>query len=171
MKFWCTLNEPWCVAFLGYRDGVHAPGITDEKAALAAVHHQLLAHGLAIRTLRSGGEAVKIGPALNLVSEVPASQSPADIAATRRLDGMENRLFLDPLLRAEYPKDVIEYYQSITDFAFIKDEDLKAISGKIDFLGVNYYEQHVTRAIAGDNRRDAACSEFRKQETCVHLSW
>ena len=99
---------------------------------------------------------MKIGPALNLVSEVPASQSPADIAATRRLDGMENRLFLDPLLRAEYPKDVIEYYQSITDFAFIKDEDLKAISEKIDFLGVNYYEQHVTRAIAGDNRRDAA---------------
>jgi len=55
VKFWCTLNEPCCVAFLGYRDGVHAPGITDEKAALAAVLHQLLAHGLAIRTLRSGG--------------------------------------------------------------------------------------------------------------------
>jgi beta-glucosidase/6-phospho-beta-glucosidase/beta-galactosidase len=33
---------------------------------------------------------------------------------------------------------------------------LKAISEKIDFLGVNYYEQHVTLAIAGDNRRDAA---------------
>jgi beta-glucosidase/6-phospho-beta-glucosidase/beta-galactosidase len=53
-------------------------------------------------------------------------------------------------LRAEYPKDVIEYYQSITDFAFIKDKDLKAISEKNDFLGVNYYEHHVTRAIAGE---------------------
>ena len=36
------------------------------------------------------------------------------------------------------------------------DPALKAISEKIDFLGVNYYEQHVTLAIAGDNRRDAA---------------
>jgi hypothetical protein len=33
---------------------------------------------------------------------------------------------------------------------------LKAISEKNDFLGVDYYEQHVTRAIAGDNRRKAA---------------
>jgi beta-glucosidase/6-phospho-beta-glucosidase/beta-galactosidase len=52
----------------------------------------------------------------------PVFHGPADIAATRRLDGMENRLFLDPLLQAEYPKDIIDYYQSITDFAFIKDE-------------------------------------------------
>src|SRR5215469_7673624 len=97
VKFWVTLNEPWCVAFLGHRDGVHAPGITDETSALAAVHHQLLAHGLATRSLRSGGQEENIGPALNLVSEVPASQNPADIATARRLDGIENRLFLGPL--------------------------------------------------------------------------
>jgi hypothetical protein len=38
----------------------------------------------------------------------------------------------------------------------VVDPALKAISEKIGFLGVNYYERHVTLAIAGDNRRDAA---------------
>lgn len=100
---WVTLNEPWCVAFLGHRDGLHAPGITDETAALATVHHQLLAHGLATQRLRADGLRGVVGPVLNLVSEVPASDEPADIAATKRLDGIENRLFLDPLFRGQYP--------------------------------------------------------------------
>ena len=26
VKFWITLNEPWCSAFLGYGNGEHAPG-------------------------------------------------------------------------------------------------------------------------------------------------
>jgi len=64
---WVTLNEPWCVAFLGYRDGLHAPGLTDERAALAAVHHQLLAHGLATQRLRADSVCGGIiGPVLNL---------------------------------------------------------------------------------------------------------
>jgi beta-glucosidase len=88
---WITFNEPWCVAFLGHRDGVHAPGLTDEKAALSVVHHQLLGHGLATQRLRADGVRGAIGPVLNLVSEIPASEEPADIAASNRLDGIEKR--------------------------------------------------------------------------------
>ena len=58
---WTTLNEPWCSAYLGYASGVHAPGRTEPAAALAAVHHLNLAHGLAGRVVREtapGGPAV-----------------------------------------------------------------------------------------------------------------
>ncbi|MCW2658091.1 MAG: beta-glucosidase, partial [Jatrophihabitans sp.] len=48
-----TLNEPWCAAFLGHASGVHAPGITDNAAALTAAHHLNLAHGLGAAALRS----------------------------------------------------------------------------------------------------------------------
>jgi beta-glucosidase len=143
---WVTLNEPWCAAFLGYRDGVHAPGLTDERAALAAVHHQLLGHGLATQRLRADGVRGAIGPVLNLVSEVPASDQPADIAAAKRLDGTENRLFLDPLFCGRYPRDIVDFYRPVSDFAFVRDGDLAVISEKIDYLGVNYYERHITRA-------------------------
>src|SRR3989440_3677954 len=31
---WITHNEPWCVAYLGYGVGAHAPGIADKQAAV-----------------------------------------------------------------------------------------------------------------------------------------
>jgi beta-glucosidase len=49
---WITLNEPQVVATHGYRTGVHAPGLRDDEAAVAATHHLLLGHGLAMRALR-----------------------------------------------------------------------------------------------------------------------
>ena len=51
---WTTFNEPWCSAFLGYASGAHAPGRTEPRAAVAAIHHLLLAHGLGIEALRVG---------------------------------------------------------------------------------------------------------------------
>src|SRR5215207_10037804 len=49
---WTTLNEPWCSSFLSYTGGAHAPGRQDVAAGLAAGHHLLLAHGLAVQALR-----------------------------------------------------------------------------------------------------------------------
>ena len=67
-----TLNEPWCSAYLGYASGVHAPGRTDDVAALAAVHHLNLAHGLAaaaIRSRRAGARRWRV--TLNLALGAP----------------------------------------------------------------------------------------------------
>jgi beta-glucosidase len=113
VPLWITLNEPWCSSFIGYYEGRHAPGIKDEAAALAAAHHLLLAHGKATMALRSLGARDGLGITLNLASVHPASGSPADMAAAKRIDGNENRLFLDPLFRASYPEDMISHYPRI----------------------------------------------------------
>ena len=63
---WITLNEPWVVAHVGYRDGRHAPGLRDPAQAVAANHHLLLAHGRAVQALRSTAAATQIGITLNL---------------------------------------------------------------------------------------------------------
>ena len=54
VAMWITLNEPWVAAWLGYGTGVHAPGRKDDAEALAATHHLLLGHGLAVDALRGG---------------------------------------------------------------------------------------------------------------------
>ncbi len=46
---WATLNEPWVAAFVGHRDGRHAPGLRYEELALQVAHHLLVAHGLAVQ--------------------------------------------------------------------------------------------------------------------------
>ena len=134
---WITLNEPYCSAIVGYAQGRHAPGAREGHGALAAAHHLLLAHGLAVEVLRPYGQSV--GVTLNVSPIVPLSTSDDDRVAARRLDLVHNRIFLDPLLRGAYPDDYDEVLGSLTDRSFVRASDLKIISTPIDFLGVNYY--------------------------------
>ncbi|TDB94973.1 beta-glucosidase [Micromonospora fluostatini] len=136
---WTTLNEPWCSAFLGYGNGVHAPGEQDPGAAFAAVHHLLLAHGLAARALRAAG-ARTVSITLNPCEVQPADpDSAADAAAVRLVDGLQNRIFLDPLTGAGYPADVLEHLARLVEPTFIRDGDEKLIAAPLDLLGINYY--------------------------------
>jgi beta-glucosidase len=142
-----TLNEPWCSAFLGYSSGVHAPGITDNAAAFSAVHHLNLAHGLGAAALRTVlPDSGQVSLTLNLAQVRAASDSEADHDAARHVDGISNRVFLDPVLTGRYPQDVVADLRHITDFSFVHDGDLAAIAAPIDVLGVNYYSPTLVAA-------------------------
>ena len=137
---WATLNEPWCSAFLGYGSGVHAPGRRAPAAAISAAHHLLLAHGLATAAIRAADHGSQIGIALNVTNARTASPDPGEhlLDAVRRVDGLFNRLFLDPLLRGSYPSDVEADLQPIARLP-VQDGDLRIIASPLDWLGVNYY--------------------------------
>jgi len=140
VRFWTTLNEPWVSAFLGYAAGLHAPGRKDPSAALAAVHHLLLGHGLAVREIRSRDSAATVGITLNLTVADPADPDcELDRDAARRADGQSNRLFLDPLFRGEYPADVLADVAHLGMADVVRPGDLELISAPLDVLGVNYY--------------------------------
>jgi len=128
---WTTLNEPWCSAFLGYCSGEHAPGRQEPAAAVRAGHHLLLGHGLAAQVLRTAGGRVALS--LNLYPVQPAG--PADADAARRIDGLQNRFFLDPVLRAAYPADVVADLAPVTDLDFVEAGDLALIGQPLDALG------------------------------------
>jgi beta-glucosidase len=147
VRTWTTLNEPWCSAYLGYGNGVHAPGRRDPAAAFAAVHHLNLAHGLGADALRSAG-AQMVGITLNPASVIAMNpDSEADAAAVRLVDGLQNRIFFDPILRGAYPADVLEHVRRFSDLSWLRDGDEKLIHQPIDVLGVNYYmPQYVTAA-------------------------
>jgi len=144
---WTTHNEPWCAAYLGYAAGAHAPGRTDAAASLAAVHHLLLSHGLAIQAIESAlGHRPETSITLNLCAVRGATDSPEDQEAVRRIDGIANRVFLDPLLRGSYPADVLEDTAHISDWGFVQDGDLAIIQQPLSVLGVNYYSPTVVSA-------------------------
>lgn len=141
-----TLNEPWCAAFLGYAAGVHAPGRTDPAAALAAVHHLNLAHGLAVSALRAAAPGSGVAVSLNLGWVRPSRDTLGNRDAARRIDGLHNRLFLGPMLSGDYPEDVLQDTASVTDWSFVRDGDLDLIHQPLDALGLNYYAPTVVRA-------------------------
>ncbi|MFF9491426.1 GH1 family beta-glucosidase [Streptomyces flaveolus] len=129
---WLTLNEPAEHTLLGHALGTHAPGRELLFDALPAAHHQLLAHGLAVRALRAAG-AGDIGIANSHGPTWPASDEPADREAAEFYDVLLNRLFADPLLLGRYPDGVGELMPGDVD------ADLKVIAEPLDRYGVNYY--------------------------------
>ncbi|MFC3500144.1 GH1 family beta-glucosidase [Micromonospora krabiensis] len=153
---WTTFNEPWCSAYLGYASGVHAPGRTEPAAALAAVHHLNLAHGLAGRVVRELAPAAELSVTLNLHVIRPASDSAADRDAVRRIDALANRAFLGPMLDGAYPADLLADTAAVTDWSFVQTGDEKVIAVPLDVLGVNYYSSTLVRAWDGVSPRSDA---------------
>ena len=146
VRHWTTINEPWCAAMLGYAAGIHAPGAGDPAAAVRAAHHLLLAHGLAVDVLRAHIQpGAAIGISLNPYPVLAAGTTPADYDAVRRIDGIANRLWYDPLLRGRYPDDVLEDLRSVSDLTHIRSGDLAQIARPIDGLGLNYYRCYHVR--------------------------
>jgi beta-glucosidase len=138
VAMWTTLNEPWCSAFLGYGSGVHAPGRTNGAAALAAMHHLNLAHGLAVPEIRRAARnAPEVSATLNF--HVPRPGGADSEEAVRRVDALANRSFTEPILRGAYPDDLLLDTAGVTDWSFVRDGDLAKIAAPIDVLGVNYY--------------------------------
>lgn len=139
---WLTINEPKTTAYVGYAGTEHAPGLGDQDAGVAAVHHQLLAHGLAVQAFRDSGADGQVGIALNLL---PVYSVGSSDKAALRVDAVENRMFLDPLLAGAYPDDAIgdrsgQMHADPDRFAaLVQAGDLDLIGTPCDVLGVNYY--------------------------------
>jgi beta-glucosidase len=93
---------------------------------------------------------------LNLANVRPASSSAEDVDAARHVDGIANRVFLDPIFRGRYPQDVLDDLEQVTDFGFVQDGDLAAISVPLDVLGINYYQPTLVAAATAELREQAS---------------
>ena len=166
VEHWITHNEPRVNAWVGYGWGIHAPGRTSERDALAAAHHLLISHGLAVEILRREAPEASVGITLDLFPVYPASGDASDRDAARHFDGFHNRWFLDPVFRGEYPADLLEHFGASAPP--IQDGDLALISTPIDFLGVNYYRREV---VAGSENGDGPTIVHQPDSVYTDMGW
>ncbi|KOV74475.1 beta-glucosidase [Streptomyces sp. NRRL WC-3618] len=135
---WITLNEPYCSAFVGHAEGRHAPGTREGRGALAAAHHLLVGHGLAVGALRVAG-AQEVGITLNLDRVHAASDRPDDVAARRRAETLHNDIWAEPLFAGRYPEHEAETWAGLAEGPWRQPRDLTVIGTPLDFVGLNYY--------------------------------
>lgn len=136
IAMWSTFNEPWCSAFLGYADKVMAPGKANAAAGFEAAYRLLTAHAKSVEVLRANN-CKNVGIVLNLTTFIAEDAGVA--AAAHHMDGIMNRIWLDPLAGRGIPSDLIESTTHLTDWSFVDAEDLKKVAAPIDWLGINYY--------------------------------
>jgi beta-glucosidase len=141
VPMWATLNEPWVVTDGGYLHGALAPGHKNLWEAPLATHQLMRSHGAAVQAYRAEGKH-QIGLVVNIEPKDPASDSPEDLAATRRAEAYMNRQFLDPAIHGRYPDEMREIFgEAWPDFP---QSEIDQIRQPVDFLGINYYTRSVT---------------------------
>ncbi len=147
MDAFTSINEPWCVSWLSFFIGEHAPGLNDIKAATRSLHYIMLGHGLGIQAARAETDK-PLGLVVNFTPGYAASDSEADKAALARHDATTNEWFILSAMRGKYPesglKDLAQYLPENWQ------ADMATISTPIDYIGINYYSTMMVRAAEGD---------------------
>ncbi len=148
VKHWITLNEPMSTTNGAYVVGDKAPGLRDLWGAWRSAHHQLLAHGRAVKAFRDSGNGGEIG-ITNVTADVrPSSHSVQDRDAAARMHAYINLTFMEPVYKGRYPELLEDYFAEA--WPPIGDDDMKVISEPTDFLGLNYYfPMYVTHSPGG----------------------
>ena len=158
VKYFCTINEPLCVAGLGYAKGIHAPGLKmDSYDCFAVVHNLLRAHGKAVDALRKyGKQPLKIGIVTCSGFTYPQnSDNPADVEAARKMmfasfpgddpvRFFSLGLYADPVYLGKYPDDAVKLYGKFLPDGY--EDDMKEICRPVDFAGHNIYYGHCVAA-------------------------
>ena len=139
VKHWITLNEPWEHGFFGYVTGKHAPGKVKPWRFLTVMHHQLLAHGLAIKAIRAICPDASVGITLSFTPIYPKTRSAADQQAADIANELINKITLDPLLKGHYPTQLWRKFGCFK--AQIADGDWQLIRQELDFIGINNYSR------------------------------
>ena len=109
---------------------------------IRSVHHMNLAHGLIVQEYRKTGLKAPIGVTHNLEYPRPATRSAKDRLACEHHTALRSGLFIEPMFRRTYPA----YCTKELEWEFpIENGDMELISQPIDYLGINYYSEHVLR--------------------------
>ncbi|MFW5782967.1 MAG: family 1 glycosylhydrolase, partial [Spirochaetota bacterium] len=141
VKSWITLNEPMTVIGAGYLAGRHAPGFKSALKALRALHHLLVAHGLGVDAIRALQPDARIGIA-NAFSPVHPLRA-KDRRVAERMSAVVNGLFMDPILKGHYPREIAWAIRLLN--RSIRRGDMELIRRPLDFVGVNHYSRYIAR--------------------------
>ena len=145
VKDWITLNEPVAYAMYGYVLGRHAPGYRNRlRDSFRAAHHQLLGHGLLAAACRQEVPGARVGLSqAALWVEPEDAQDLRDRQAAATMDAVLNRMYLDPVLKGDYPEEIRRRFGRWLPPGF--EADLPRIAAPVDFIGINYYTRAVYR--------------------------
>jgi len=145
VNHWITINDPFEHAFFGYATGVHAPGLRRPWSYMSVMHHQLLAHGMAVERIRNENPRAQVGIALCLTPIHPSPEGNAqkNWAASVAANEFVNFVQLDPLMRGCYPEDLCRRLRWFMPSR--ANDDLRRIQAPLDFIGINTYQREHAR--------------------------
>ncbi|MBQ9273390.1 MAG: beta-glucosidase [Succinivibrio sp.] len=155
VKYFVTLNEPQCIAGLGYLTGEHAPGLkVGVRDFFLLWNNLLLSHGRAVSALRAISPDFRIGAASTGTVCYPADDSACSLEAAQKKmfnpsgnlheDVWNIGLWTEPLYGGCYSEKLHELYAPYLSDP--TEQEWQEISQKLDFHAQNIYHGQAVRA-------------------------
>ena len=141
-----TMNEMRSFVELGYKTGVHAPGLRlDAKRVAQLNHYVVLAHGMAVQSIRAQAkQGTKIGIADNIAATVPVYESREHVEAARKAIRELNASYLTVIEEGKYTELYLKRLGA--DAPQFTAEEMEIIRSPMDFVGLNVYTATYVRA-------------------------
>jgi beta-glucosidase len=149
VKTFLTFNEPsiellFLQPVMDAMDNGKAPAIPASEDFIsthfAHIHHLMMAHASAVNLYHQKKLGGKIGITFNyMLCDLDSTATENGSKSLDMVKKVWNDLFMDPVFKGEYPKDVYERLNAAR-YGDIQPGDMELIrSAKTDFLGINYY--------------------------------
>lgn len=141
IKTWTTFNEPIVHVECGYLGHYHYPAIVDFKKAVQVAYHTVMAHTYAVKAFKEMMPDGKIGIILNITPAYAKSDSNEDLKAKEASDLLDAKSFLDPAVKGEFPKALVDLLETHHLLPTTQSQDKKVMKeNTVDFIGINYYQ-------------------------------
>jgi beta-glucosidase len=138
VPFWLTINEPAVLPAASYIAGAHPPAKRDMGLAMTAARNVLRSLATMHNAVRENTpHKPKIGPVINMMYVMPASDSDEDKTAAKLMDQYWNAYWLDGLR------------DGVIGPPAGGGEEVPGLKGAWDFVGLNYYSRGVIGAGRG----------------------
>ncbi|KAJ3864226.1 glycoside hydrolase family 1 protein [Lentinula novae-zelandiae] len=188
VKYWLTMNEPWCISILGYGRGVFAPGRSSDRARSPegdsstepwiVGRNVILSHASAVKAYRENfkpAQKGQIGITLNGDWQMPYDDSPQNVAAAQHaLDVAIEGGMQDPIYLGHYPPYMREMLGSrLPEFS---EQEIELVKGSSDFYGMNTYTTNLCRAGGDDEFQGLVDYTFTRPDGTqlgkqAHCAW
>lgn len=143
VKIWYTFNEPSVVPLLGITEAIWYPFEADYKKATQWNYHKVLATAKVVKLFKEKGydkDGGKIGVTINTQPTYPRSNSEEDKEAAHITQLLDDRIYFNPCILGEYPKEVFDILSKHNCLFTYTQEELNIIKNNtIQILGINYY--------------------------------
>ncbi|RDB17253.1 Beta-glucosidase 1B [Hypsizygus marmoreus] len=187
VKHWLTINEPWCVAILGYGRGVFAPGRSSDRERSQegdsstepwiVGHNLIVSHATAVKLYRDqykASQGGQIGITLNGDWQMPYDDNTENVEAAQHALDFAIGWYADPVYLGHYPEYMREVLQDRLP-QFTPDE-LALVRGSSDFYGMNTYTTNLARAGGDDEFQGNVDYTFTRPDgtqlgTQAHCEW
>ncbi|MCA9372085.1 family 1 glycosylhydrolase [Candidatus Woesebacteria bacterium] len=139
VDYYIPMNELWCICYLSYYVGIHAPGINNLKSFFRAYFQSMHLQNETIKKIRSFQPSAKIG-VVNIHFPTYIRVINAKFMKARAIaDDLTNFIYSDPLFFGDIPQKIIYKFKTNFPKNYKTILSESKLADAINYYGINYY--------------------------------